>query len=180
MLFDYGVEPEVSLFGFIKDSLSKEAVLSTSNDTYKESKKLKKSLLNIKDSEVKDKLLNNDNNNISKEENIEVGVSEKVEKDYIKENELTSTYIQVYNYDTNTYELYNTNDLLNPEKTEVVSERIKIKSDAFLYNYFYNNKIKRLLDGSKVIIYIVVIALVIINLGFFIRYLSTKELKKRG
>ena len=59
-------------------------------------------------------------------------------------------------------------------------ERVKIKSDAFLYNYFYNNKINRLLDGSKIIIYIVVIGLVIVNLGFFIRYLSAKEMKKRG
>ena len=86
----------------------------------------------------------------------------------------------MYNYDTNTYEVYNTNDLLNTTQEEVVSERIKIKSDAFLYNYFYNNKINRLLDGSKIIIFIVVIVLVIVNLGIFIRYLNTKELKKRA
>lgn len=180
-LFKYGTEPEVSLFSFIADSFSNDTVMSASNDSYKDSNKLKKKLINIKDSEVKDKLnISIGGDDSTEDENTDVGVSEKVENNFTKQEEITSNYIQVYNYDTNTYEVYNTNDLLNPVQEEVVSERVKIKSDAFLYNYFYNNKINRLLDGSKIIIYIVVIGLVIVNLGFFIRYLSTKEMKKRG
>ena len=181
-LFKYGTEPEVSLFSFIVDSFSDDTVLSASNDSYKDSNKLKKKLINIKDTEIKDKLniTVGEDNNTTEDEDIDVGVSEPVDNKYAEQKEITNNYIQVYNYDTNTYEVYNTNDLLNTTQKEVVSERVKIKSDAFLYNYFYNNKINRLLDGSKVIIFIVVIVLVIVNLGIFIRYLNTKELKKRG
>lgn len=179
-LFTYGSEPVVSLFGFIKDSFSNDTVLSASNDSYKESNKLKKNLINIKNQEVKDKL-NITTNEEKEDEEVEIdNTIESEESTYAKQKEITSTYIQVYDYETNTYEVYNTKDLLNPEKEEVVSERIKIKSDAFLYNYFYNNKINRLLDGSKIIIYVIVIGLVLVNLGIFIRYISTKEMKKRG
>lgn len=178
-LFKYGTEPEVSLFSFIANTFSNDTVLSASNDSYKDSNKLKKKLINIKDTEVKDKL-NISSGNASEDKNINEGVSEPVENKFTEQKEITSNYIQVYNYDTNTYEVYNTNDLLNTTQEEVVSERIKIKSDAFLYNYFYNNKVNRLLDGSKIIIFIVVIVLVIVNLVIFIRYLNTKELKKRG
>lgn len=178
-LFKYGLEPEVSLFSFIVNSFSNDTVLSASNDSYKDSNKLKKKLINIKDTEIKDKL-NISSGDTSDDKNINEGVSEPVENKFTEQKEITSNYIQVYNYDTNTYEVYNTNDLLNPTQEEVVSERIKIKSDAFLYNYFYNNKINRLLDGSKIIIFVAVIILVIVNLGIFIRYLNTKELKKRG
>ena len=179
-VFEFGDKSEVTLFGFIADSFTNDTVLSASNDSYKDSKKLRKLLINLDDSEVKNKLNINSSNNDSKEDEIIEGEYEKVESVTVKKEKLTNEFIQVYNYDTNTYEVYNTNDLINPTQEEVVSERIKINSDAFLYNYFYNNKINRLLDGSKLLIYGAVIILVIVNLIFFIRYLSTKELKKRG
>ena len=147
------------------------------------SKKLKKVLINLDDEQVKDKLNSNVIDTTIEEdeadESIE-GTYEKLDSVDAKREELTSTYIQVYDYDTNTFEVYNTNDLLNPTNTEVLSERIKIKRDAFLYNYFYDNKINRLLDGSKILIYCLVIGLVLVNLIFFIKYLGTKELKKHG
>lgn len=180
-LFSYGNEPEVSLFSFITDTFSNDTVLSASNDSYKDSKKLKKQLINVKDSEVKDKLnITTGDNKPTDEENIDKEESGKENININKQEQITSDYIQVYNYDTDTYEVYNIKDLLNPDNTEVVSERIKIKSDAFLYKYFYDNKINRILDGSKIIIFIIVIGLVVINLGFFIRNINTKEMKKRG
>lgn len=182
-VFEYGTKQETSLFGFIADSFSGDTVLSASNDSYKDSKKLKKVLINLDDEQVKDKLNSNVIDTTIEEdeadESIE-GTYEKLDSVDAKREELTSTYIQVYDYDTNTFEVYNTNDLLNPTNTEVLSERIKIKRDAFLYNYFYDNKINRLLDGSKILIYCLVIGLVLVNLIFFIKYLGTKELKKHG
>ena len=88
--------------------------MSASNDSYKDSNKLKKKLINIKDSEVKDKLnISIGGDDSTEDENTDVGVSEKVENNFTKQEEITSNYIQVYNYDTNTYEVYNTNDVLN-------------------------------------------------------------------
>ena len=182
-LFEYGNKMETSLFRFIFDSFSLDTTLSVSNDSYDESSELKSSLISVKDDKVKDKLnINVDGNSNDSGEDLEVDTSEfeVVDSKEAKKKEVTSKYIQVYDYDTNTYEVYNTNDLLNPVNKEVVSERIKIKSDSFLYNYFYDNKINRLLDRSKILIYVAIIVLVLVNLVFFVRYLSTKEVKNHG
>lgn len=184
-LFEYGTEAKTTLFRFIIDSLSDDATLSISNDSYDESTELKNSLIEVKDDKVKDKLNINiggeSTNKDDNEDEINIADAEDAESNKVaNKNEVTSKYIQVYDYDTDTYEVYNTNDLLNPVNKEVVSERIKIKSDSFLYNYFYDNKINRLLDGSKLLIYGVIIVLVLVNLVFFGKYLSARGVKNRG
>lgn len=181
-LFEYGEKTKTTLFKFIADSLSDDTTISISNDSYDESRELKDSLIEVKDDKVKEKLninIGNSTDNNKDNNKVENEDSEK-DKNTSKGTNINSKYIQVYDYDTDTYEVYNTNDLLNPVNKEVVSEKIKIKSDAFLYNYFYDNKVNRLLDGSKLLIYGVIIVLVVINLIFFIRYMSTKEVKNRG
>jgi len=182
-LFEYGTKAKTTLFRFIIDSLSDDTTLSISNDSYDESAELRDSLIEVKDDKVKEKLnitIGGESTNKDKNEIDEEVVGEEAKNDKVaSKNEVTNKYIQVYNYETDTYDVYNTNDLLNPVNKEVVSEKIKIKSDAFLYNYFYDNKINRLLDGSKVLIYGAIIVLVLVNLVFFGRYLSTREVKNR-
>ena len=54
-LFTYGTKEKISLISYIGSSVSGEYVLSSSNNTYKESNTLKETLTNITDQEVKDK-----------------------------------------------------------------------------------------------------------------------------
>lgn len=175
--FSSGSKPEVSLTKYMIESISNKYVLSSSNSSYKETIKLKDKILNVSDKEVKDKLVvgtisgsgNNGASDIELPEGALAGGNGQA---------LTDQYIQVYNYQTGKYEIYSTKDLLNAEEKVITSTETKIYKDEFLYNYFYGNKVNRFIEKNRVLIIFTIIALIIINLIIFSKYVTKKEATK--
>ena len=159
------------------DSLSNDYVLSA-NKTYKSTSKLKENILGTTDQEIYDRLLSGVVEEDDKDEpSLSKPDTEKAETTYTSDNILKDSLIQVYNYETGEYELYNTKELLNSKQEEVTTTEHKIKEDAFLYNYFYGNKVNQFFQKSKVFIMIAFIIVIIINLIMVSKHLSKKEAK---
>ncbi len=178
-LFTYGTKEKISLLSYIGSSVSGEYVLSSSNNTYKESNTLKETLTNITDQEIKDKLSSplskpvpptlttpDDENG----ENSGPGTN-------IPTSTVTNDYVQVYNTTTGEYEVYSTNDILNAGNTTIENTSNKIAKDVFLYNYFQGEKKNTFFEKTKIAVIAVIIGLVIINLILFIKNINTKEVK---
>ena len=178
-LFTYGEEQQVTLFKYIFGNFSKDANLS-SNKTYKSSKNLIKNIEKLNDQEIKEQLNNSNNNNQQEEtETTDEEIVIEVENTEVingKENKVSNGYIQVYNYDTGEYEVYSTDDILNTKEEKIESENTTINNNPFLYNYFYGNKLFEL-TTTKIIIYISIFILIVINLGLLVRFISNKEVR---
>ncbi len=177
-LYSYGTKLSTSLFKFIFDGFSNDDNLASSNDSYGESKSLLGELDKLTNQEVIDKL-NPGSENGSSNEIQEKPITGSNQGTSYSSDEVVEQYIQVYNYDTDSYEVYSVSELLDSEKEKVTSETAKINNDTFLYNYFYN-KTNTLDNVVKIIIYVVIIGLVLVNLIVFARYLSRKEVKNNG
>ena len=177
-LFTYGTKEKVSLVSYIGSSLSGEYVLSSSNNTYKESNKLKETLTNVTDQEVKDKL-SSPLSTPSQEPvtSPDGNSSESNSGTNTPTNTVTNDFVQVYNTTTGQYEVYSTNDILNAGNTIVENTSHKISRDVFLYNYFQGEKKNTFFEKTKVTIITIIIGLVIINLILFIKNINTKEVK---
>jgi hypothetical protein len=170
-LFTYGEKPEVSLFRYVFSNFKDEITLSNSS-SYGESGDLKVKIENVSNQKVKDKLTVTIDNTKEPEESTDSEIiidDEPGESKEYKKPSISKGYIQVYNYDTNTYEVYNTEDILNAKQETVISEDSKIRQDVFLYKYFYDDKLNNLLESSKIIIYIGIIVLVVFNLFLLVR-----------
>ena len=176
-LYSYGTKMSTSLFKFIFDGFSGDDNLASSNETYGESKNLLKELDKLTNQEVLDKL-NPGMNDSDNDEEISKPITGSNEGTNYNE-EVDTQYIQVYNYETNSYHVYSVSELLNSEKEEVSSETDKINNDTFLYNYFYN-KTNTMDNIVKIIIFVVIIGIILVNLVVFARYLSRKEVKNNG
>ena len=176
-LYSTGEHLEISLTEYMIDSLSNDYVLSA-NKTYKSTSKLKENILGTTDQEIYDRLLSGVVEEDDKDEpSLSKPDTEKAETTYTSDNILKDSLIQVYNYETGEYELYNTKELLNSKQEEVTTTEHKIKEDAFLYNYFYGNKVNQFFQKSKVFIMIAIIIVIIINLIMVSKHLSKKEAK---
>jgi hypothetical protein len=176
-LYSYGTKEKVSLVEFIGNSMSGEYVLSTSNNTFKESNKLKETVTNVTDKEVKDKLSDKltvpEKNQVNLENDTEVNEDGST----IESTKLTNEYVQVYNNTTGEYEIYSINDILNATNTSVETTINKINRSEFLYNYFQGQERNTFFERTKVTIIMAIIGLVIINLALFIKNINTKEVK---
>ncbi|MGM9877694.1 MAG: LamG-like jellyroll fold domain-containing protein [Bacilli bacterium] len=167
-IFEFGKNMNATLFEFVSSKFSRSSVISSiSRKSYQESKELLNELNNISDNEVITKLDNyviSDNN---------IG------------NKLNNKYVSIYNSVTNEYEIYNSSEILststnknnniqdddiiididNPkEDTNTKSINNKLKSDMFLYNYFYNEKNTKSIVDKKVWIYSILLIAIMINL----------------
>ena len=174
----YGTKEKVSLVSYIGSSLSGEYVLSSSNNTYKESNKLKETLTNVTDQEVKDKLSSPLSTPSQEPVTSPDGEgSESSGGTSTPTNTVTNDFVQVYNTTTGQYEVYSTNDILNAGNTTIENTSHKIHKDVFLYNYFQGEKKNTFFEKTKVTIITIIIGLVIINLVLFIKNINTKEVK---
>ena len=172
-IFNFGDEMEVGLFDYMSSSLSNNTYsLGTLSSKYKQSKNFM------------DLLNESTNNNVNDLVNMYVSSSNE------SSNLLRSEYISVYNSNTDSFDIYNINDIIknNDDIVEtyvddknniVVSEKEKkdnkvidkieplsdkVKSNFVLYDYFYNNSSNSSVKENKNIIYIAIISLVVINL----------------
>lgn len=177
-LFQTGENLEISFTDYIIEAFSNNYVLSASNKSFKSTNKLKENILNASDAEIYDRLLSGGTEDNKEEEQIAAPPTEKGETTYSKHDTLKDSLIQVYNYETGEYELYSAEELLNSEQIEVETTEAKIQKDAFLYNYFYGNKVNQFIQKSKIFIIIAIIIVIIINLVLVARNLSKKEAKK--
>ncbi len=181
-LFAYGEKADISLVSFIIDSLSGDYALASSNTTFKESNKLKETLINVTNDEVKEKLEVNKKEPLSPsdktgDEDIPIASDSQYGESTKEEQKLNNSYVQVYNPVTDEYEVYNTQELLSTEQEVITSSESRIKNDAFLYNYFYGNKKNRFFENSKVTIILIIVFIIIINLFIIAKRLNIKEVK---
>ena len=177
-LFSYGTKEKVSLFKFIGNSMSGEYVLSSSNNTFSESNKLKETVTNVTDKEVKDKLSDKLTSPSKPNNNEYEGEPVDNTGTVIESTKLTDEYVQIYNNTTGEYEVYSTNDILNSNNTIVESTSNKINRNAFLYNYFQGQERNTFFEKTRLTIIMIIIGLVIINLALFIKNINTKEAHK--
>lgn len=186
-LFTYGSKVNVSLFDFVFSSFSSNDSIANSNITYKDSNDLILTLNSLTNQEVKDKLnvnsgtldsevdygdSNNPDSNLPVEDETITndGSTQIVELTKIKDS-----YIKVYDYDTEKYEVYSVGEILSSTNDKLLSSTYKINNDTFLYNYFYENKVNVMDKTFKIVIYLAIIAIVIVNLFLFAKYVSHKE-----
>lgn len=166
-VFEFGNNMSATLFEFVSSELSRGNIIaSSSRKAYQESKEFLKELNSVTDNEVITKL------------------DSYIVSDNKIANKLTNKYVSVYNNITNKYEVYNTSELLsssdisdNEEDNEQIVElekltidsniksmNDKLKSDMFLYNYFYvENKVSSIAD-KKVWIYGCILIAIMVNL----------------
>ena len=71
---------------------------------------------------------------------------------------------------------FHDDDILNTKEEKIESENTTINNNPFLYNYFYGNKLFEL-TTTKIIIYISIFILIVINLGLLVRFISNKEVR---
>jgi hypothetical protein len=157
--------------------MSGEFVLSTSNNTFKESSKLKETVTNTTAKEIKDKL--SDKLTVPEKNPVQFEDGSEVKEDgtTIETTKLTDEYVQVYNNTTGEYEVYSTNDILNATNTSLETTSNKINRNEFLYNYFQGQERNTFFERTRVTIIMAIIGLVIINLALFIKNINTKEVK---
>ena len=173
-LFNEGDKQKLSLSEFFKASYNRNNI-ANGNTSYENSNELKETLDNLSNEEIiriLDNLNNQKTNNVPIKDN-GVATDENVQ---INRNKLSQEYVVSYNSSTNSYEVYDIEDLLNEDVSEPISLDTKIRNNKFLYDYFYDGtKVNDSLSNNRLIIYISIFVLIIINLI----YLSTK-FKKRG
>ena len=182
-VFEYGEKPKISLIRFINLSFTNND-MAVNNKTYDSSKDLVKSLENIDNQEIIDILNpkdnngnnNNNNSNINNESNTEVDEGNNEYNNntgttnmMVNNNEIKNNYITNYDSVTKTYEVYNVNDILDIEKDKVLSVDDQIEGNNFLYNYFRSNtKNDEILKDNRLYLYLGIIIVIIINLGYFV------------
>lgn len=181
-LFRDGEEMIVSLFDYLEFSLSSEpSELTSPSREYTLSKSFLESLESASKNNVSEIINSLDSSNNS------------------TSNKLDSKYLSVYNSNTNSFDIYNINDIVSgkdefiedsmkeSEKVDVENGNIKtnielvplsdkVKSNFVLYNYFYNSRSNKTVENNKTIIYYIIIGFVIINL-FVLSYLYSKKEK---
>ena len=170
-IYQTGDNQNISLTSFIGLSF-KNNDLSHNNSTYSDNSNLTDSLNNLNDKEI-NKILdsitssNSNNNNNSKTEPID-------ESAIINNNTVNTRYIISYNEYKNEYEVYDVGDVLFNSSPVTVNS--KINSNKALYNYFYNNtKINDILKDNRIIIYIAIITLIVVNLVYLVNKSRRKE-----
>ena len=178
VLYSYGTKEKISLISYIGTSMSGEYVLSSSNDTFKESNKLKETVTNITDKEVKEQLSGTLTSPNDYKADFEEGTTVDENGETVKPTTITDEYVQVYNNSTGEYEVFSANDILSADTPTIVATGNKIKTNTFLYNYFKGTERKTFFEKTRVTIITIIIGLVIINLGLFIKNINTKGDKK--
>ena len=185
-LYRSGEDMIVDIFDYLSSSLSNNTYsLGVMSNEYNNSKNFINSL---------DDATNNNVNDI-----IDMYVSSSNETS----NKLKSEYISSYNSNTNKFDIYNINDLIIGdvnrvetyvdennnivEKENTITNSViggsspvsdKIKSNFVLYNYFYNSKSSSTIKEKRKIIYIVIMALVVVNL-FILSFVYDRKEKAK-
>lgn len=173
-VFSYGTKEKISLISYIGSSMSGEYVLSSSNNTFKESNKLKEKVTNVTNKEVKEQLSGSLSSPKDSKVEFEEGTEVDEKGETIKTSTLTDEYVQVYNNATREYEVYSTNDILNADNLSIEATNNKIKTNTFLYNYFQGTERNTFFEKTRVAIITVIIGLIILNLALFIKNINTK------
>lgn len=160
VLFE-SIEYTISLFNYISRSmLSETNNIEIDKVSYKNSNEIVSILNNTKDEDVRTKL----------------GLDDVISSNATYSN----NYVIYYDSDSNDYEIIDTSLLLNTnvDSKDVITENSKIKSDAYLYNYFYNKTEKNIIKDSRIYIYIAILLVVIINLVLLGRKVGFKHEKE--
>lgn len=160
VLFE-SIEYTISLFNYISRSmLSETNNIEVNKASYKNSNEIVKTLNNTKDEDVRNKL----------------GLSDVISSNATYSN----NYVVYYDSSINEYEVIDTSSLLDTkiDSKDIVSENNKIKSDNYLYNYFYGKVEKNIINDSKIYIYISILLIVIINLVLLGRKVGFKHEKE--
>lgn len=160
-----------SIIEYTKDKIknrgkaSYEKVEAKINDTYEESKELQTKLeivpiekaietQNMENLEPKDNTLKDVNNSL-----------------------MDKKYVSVYNQETEKYEIYTEDELLDTTQTDLVSENEKIEKNNLSSFYSSTKIINTNKNSGRLTIYIIILAIIII-LAVLIRYNITKGRKK--
>ena len=173
-LFSSGEPQSISLTSYIGLSLRSNDV-ARSTKSYKDNNTLNDSLNSVSDKDII-KLLEETKANNKK--NVVIDDSNDNNEDnkdaIIKNNEINNQYVMTYNEDKEEYELYDIEDVLLGDSPNTVNS--KINSNKTLYNYFYNNtKVYDVLKDNRLLIYIAIIILIIVNLVYFVLKSRKKE-----
>lgn len=162
ILYEDGDNSYVSLFTYLNMSLSANKI-AVNNSDYIANKKTNAKLSDITDQDILD-LLNV--NNSKKAPSQEIVLDDTDIHNEVIDNTIVNDYIITYNETTNKYEAYSTNDILDTDKEEIESISYKISNNQFLNSYFNSNKSNELFKNNKVFIYIGIIIIILLNLGY--------------
>ena len=172
-LFEYGSKPKISLTKYFGLAVTDNNT-AKNNKSYESSNDLIKTLDSVDNQEVIGLLNRNKTDKVINTEKVE-DTSEDIPSDVdeqldavIESNDVKNDYIIKYDKDTNSYDVYNINDVLNVDADNVVSVDEQIVSNNYLYNYFRsNNKSDEVIKNNRLLIYASIIIVIVLNLVFF-------------
>ena len=155
-------ENKTGLVEFIQDKLqTEESVITTNEEGYENTKELIQKLQEVP---------------VEKAEEIQSN-SEKQENQTEEQNENSANYITTYNTNSDKYEIYNEEDLLDTTKQTIETENEKIEKNNL--SNFYSSQISKTTEKTgKTTIYITILAIIVV-LIILIRYNINKN-KKNG
>lgn len=198
IIYDNGVENDISLFSFIADSFSNIwSDYEEKQEEYQSNMELIEKLeetpieeaiqLNSNNSTNTNNIIDSNNQTDINEEGISQDYNNTISSDNNVSNNITSNntssknnYITVYNPDTNDYEVYSENEILTGEEEEPVSENKKIQINGLqnFYNYEVAKETKSEVNGIVIIsatIIIVLLALIVLRRYMYIKRKSKKR-----
>ena len=182
-VYEYGSKPKISLLKYIGLGLSQNTdYIKISEASYEDSMKLQDKLDNLTVTDILDKL-NADNITSSENPPEDVEPVENEDRDMTNvttySNNISEKYYVSYDSSKDEYEVYNLDDILNTENETVVNQKIKIKSDSYLYSYFYTDTNNEFFSKNKVLVYLAIIALIFVNLLVLVIKLKNKGLNRK-
>ena len=176
---EYDTSNGIGLFDYIKDKISEIGESSSDvsqelTNKYEESKELQSKL---EETSVEEAIEKQNASNSIQAENIGNN-SVNTEGDTATENETNNSYkenkyISIYNEETEEYEIYNEEELLDTSKEEVVSENEKIEANNLSEYYASEGETRNTKMG------IVWIVISIIGVGIIL-FVLKKNLKKKA
>ena len=182
-VYEYGSKPKISLLKYIGLGLSQNTdYIKISEASYEDSMKLQDKLDNLTVTDILDKL---NAGNITSSENPPEDVEpvENEDRDMTNvttySNNISEKYYVSYDSSKDEYEVYNLDDILNTENEMVVNQKIKIKSDSYLYSYFYTDTNNEFFSKNKVLVYLAIITLIFVNLFVLVIKLKNKGLNRK-
>lgn len=171
VLYDNEVKQEIALVDYIKQSFAVETVKneiqSSNNAAYEESKEMvqklqenpvEKVLTELQGGTNNETTVNNANS-ISNANSSTVTTGQTTNEQEVNNSK---TYITVYNNETKKYEIYDENQLLDTDNTEVVSETSVIEGKQELSEYYQSETVKISTVNGLILVTITITSIIII------------------
>lgn len=167
-IYDNEIKVDISLIEYIKDKMNiEQIIIKDTEESYKESKNLEQKLTKMpieKLMETIEETTNTTNEAINKKDNVTNTNTNTQTMSYTN-----NKYISVYDSTNEKFVVYNTNEIFDMDKEEIVSENVKIESQIQLSQYYFSSSNKQISKKINGLIWII-ITIIIIMISLVILY----------